>query len=72
MDLATHLRACMPEAMSSSPQRAARTALKAEIGTDPSLAAAARAALAAIDPAVLDRDHISRVTKTLLEEALHG
>ena len=72
MDLEGHLRACMPEAMSARPSRAARTAFHVELKADPDLAAEAKARLAGIDQGMTERDHISRVLKTLLEEALNG
>lgn len=62
----------MPEAMAAGGARTARAAFKVAVQTEPALAAAARGALATIVPAVLSRDHISRVTKTLLEDALNG
>lgn len=72
MNLDTHLQACMPEAMSARPSRAARDAFKADLKADPILAEGARAYLKGIDQGMTERDHISRVLKTLLEEALNG
>ncbi len=48
----------------------ARAAFCAEIGADPALRAQAEARLAALVPALCDKDHVSRVHRAALQEAL--
>lgn len=77
LSLGQHIEACAQHGMTgvtagSRPHATAYAAFVAALLSDPVLRQRAQAELDAMDPRVLQKSHVARWTKTLLENALQG